>query len=39
MFLEPPQNDTSELICKTKIDPQTWQTNLWSPKGAGGREV
>ena len=25
------KNDTSELIYKTKIDSQTWMTNLWLP--------
>ena len=28
--------DTSERICRTEIDSQTWKTNLWLPKGKGG---
>ena len=24
---------TNELVYKTEIDSQTWQTNLWLPKG------
>ena len=31
------KNDTNELIYKTEIDPQTQKTNLWLPKGNGGR--
>ena len=29
------ENDTNELIYKTKIDSQTQKTNLWLPKGKG----
>ena len=28
--------DTKELIYKTETDSQTYQTNLWLPKGKGG---
>ena len=28
---------TNECIYKTEIDPQTQKTNLWLPKGKGGR--
>ena len=31
------KNDTNELIYKTEIDPQTQKTNLWLPKGKGGK--
>ena len=31
------KNDTDELIYKTEKDPQTWKTNLWLPKGKGGK--
>ena len=30
------KKDTNELIYKTEIDSQTWETNLWLPKGKGG---
>ena len=30
------KNDTSELTYKREIDPQTYKTNLWLPKGKGG---
>lgn len=29
--------DTSDLICETETDPQTWRKDLWSPKGGPGR--
>ena len=32
------KNDTNELIYKTETDSQTSKTNLWLPKGKGGRE-
>ena len=32
------KNNTNELIYKTEIDPQTEKTNLWLPKGKGGKE-
>ena len=32
------KNDTSELMYKTEIDPQTQQTNFWLPKRKGGRD-
>ena len=32
------KNDISELVCKTKTDSQTLTTNLWLPKGKGGRD-
>ena len=31
------KNDTNELIYKTETDSQISKTNLWSPKGKGGR--
>ena len=30
--------DTKELTYKTEADSQTWKTNLWLPKGKGGRD-
>ena len=30
--------DTNELTYKTETDSQTYETNLWLPKGKGGRE-
>ena len=33
------KNDTNELIYKTEIDSQPKKTNLWLPKGKGGRET
>ena len=32
------KKDTNELIYKTEIDSQAQKTNLWLPKGKGGRE-
>ena len=32
------KSDTNEVIYKTEIDSQTQKTNLWLPKGMGGRE-
>ena len=32
------KNDTNELTYKTEIDSQTQKTNLWLPKGEGGRD-
>ena len=32
------KKDTSELTCRTETDSQTLKTNLWLPKGVGGRE-
>ena len=29
------KKDANELIYKTEIDPQTYKTNLWLPKGKG----
>ena len=29
--------DTNELIYKIETDSQTWKTNLYLPKGKGGR--
>ena len=26
-------NNTNELMCKTEVEPETWKTNLWLPKG------
>ena len=31
------KKDTNELIYRTETDSQTSETNLWSPKGKGGR--
>ena len=33
------KNDTNELINKTEIETYTKKTNLWLPKGKGGRET
>ena len=30
--------DTNELIYRTETDSQTQKTNLWLPKGKGGRD-
>ena len=32
------KNDANELIYKIEIDSQTQKTNLWLPKGKGGRD-
>ena len=32
------KKETNELIYKTEIDSSTQKTNLWLPKGKGGRE-
>ena len=32
------KKDTNELISKTRGDSQTSKTNLWLPKGKGGRD-
>ena len=32
------KNDTSECTHKTELDSQTQKTNLWLPKGKGGRD-
>lgn len=32
-FKEDLENDTSELIYKTTVDPQTQETKLWLPNG------
>ena len=32
------KNDTNKLIYKTEKDSQTQKTNLWLPKGKGGRQ-
>ena len=31
-------NDSDEFIYKTETDSQTLKTNLWLPKGKGGRD-
>ena len=31
------KDDTNELIYKTEKDSQTSKTNLWLPKGKGGK--
>ena len=31
------KKDTNELISKTERDSQTQKTNLWLPKGKGGK--
>ena len=36
--MEYKKNDTNELIYKVEIDSQTQKTNLWLPKGEGGRD-
>ena len=33
------KKDTNELISKTDIDPQTWKTNSWLPKGKAWVEI
>ena len=39
LYVQSKKNDTNEVIYETEIEPQTWTTNLWLPKGkvAGGR--
>ena len=37
LYVESKKNDTNELIYKTEADSQTQKTNLWLPKGKGGR--
>ena len=32
------KNTTSETVCQTETDSQTQKTNLWLPKGEGGRD-
>ena len=37
--MESKKKDTNELIYKAEIDSQTYKTNLWLPKGKGGRKA
>ena len=36
--MELKKNSTNELIYEAETDAQTKKTNLWLPKGKGGRE-
>ena len=37
LYVESKENDTDEFIYKTETYSQTEKTNLWLPKGKGGR--
>ena len=32
------KNGTDESVCRAERDSQTWKTNVWLPKGKGGRD-
>ena len=37
IYVKSKNNDTNEPLYKTETGSQTWKTNLWLPKGKGGR--